>query len=83
MLIVSQEEDTIVNFDNVSYLWINESDKGYELRADTIYHSLVLGEYGSYARVMGILDEIKKAYNNCNRYGSGFVSNDFYYMPED
>lgn len=83
MLIVSQEGDTIVNFNNVSYLWINECDKGYELRLDTTYHSLSLGEYLSYARVMAILDDIQRKYMDCNSFGSGFVKNYIYYLPEE
>ena len=83
MLIVSQEGDTIVNFANVSYLWIDEYDTAYEIRAYMAYHAISLGKYSTFYRALDILDNIKKRYSECNAFSSGFVKNEIYYLPKE
>lgn len=69
MIIICQDRETIVNFNNVSHLWINELTDCSELRArvSTCY-DILLGEYESFHRACSILKDIQKRYYNSEYY---------------
>lgn len=62
MIIVSQDKDVIINFDNVEDLWINnplENDNGnFEIRAETHSNNINIGEYQTIERAKEVLKEI-------------------------
>ena len=62
MIIVSQDKDVIVNFDNVENIWINNplenNDGKFELRAESYSNNMVLGEYETEGRAKEVVEEI-------------------------
>lgn len=60
MLIVSQDKEEIINFDNANSLWINENSENYNfyIRVAQQYSNTVIGEYNSKERAKEILREI-------------------------
>lgn len=87
MIIISQEKDVIVNFDNVENIWINnplENDEGkFEIRAESYSNNMLIGEYKTEERAKEVLKEIVFKYGECNRFGPGFVANEVFYMPKE
>lgn len=90
MIIVSQDRDILVDFDNVESIWIYSDEKSrfsVEATADT---NSTLGYYKTEERAKEILQEIVKKYdvlkkNTVYAQGdSGFTFNEHYYyeMPE-
>ena len=65
MIIVSQDKDKIVNFDNLTQIYItrDEEEKSYFIRFETV-DSLYddLGEYKTEERAKEVLQEIMKKY---------------------
>ena len=65
MIIVSQDKDKIVNFDNLTQIYItrDEEEKSYFIRYETV-DSLYddLGEYKTEERAKEVLQEIMKKY---------------------
>ena len=89
MIIVSQDKKRIVNFDNLTQVYIThceEDNTGYFIRFETV-DSLYkdLGEYATEERAKEVLQEIIERYTNWNNlvYGqpTGFCSPK-YEMPE-
>lgn len=66
MIIVSQDKDVIVNFDNVENVWINnplENDEGkFEIRAESYSNNMLIGEYETEERAKEVLAEIVDTY---------------------
>lgn len=60
MLIVSQDKEEVINFDNVNSLWISENPENYgsDIRANQQYSNTVIGEYNSKERAKEVLREI-------------------------
>lgn len=67
MIIVSQDKDKIVNFDNLTQIYItqDEEETAYFIRFETV-DSLYddLGEYKTGARAKEVLQEIIKKYRD-------------------
>ena len=66
MIIVSQDKEVIVNFDNVENIWINnplENNEGkFEIRAETYSNNMLIGEYKTEERAKEVLQEISNWY---------------------
>lgn len=69
MIIVSQDKDKIINYDNVQLLWINENILNKTIKTFYIYadHDF-LGEYKTEERAKEVLQEIWKFYEISKRY---------------
>ena len=91
MIIVSQDKDKIINYDNVQLLWINEHILNKTIKTFYIYadHDF-LGEYKTEERAKEVLQEIWEFYEIVKRYECSsdngiaiFLKNTFtYQMPE-
>ena len=91
MIIVSQDKKRIVNFDNLTQVYIThceEDNTGYFIRfetVDSLYEDL--GEYATEERAKEVLEEIIEAYKNGNAVsfyeGYGYVMNRVYEMPKE
>lgn len=88
MIIISQDKGKIMNFDNMTrvYITFDEGDDDVCIRTDTVdslYENL--GYYKTEERAKEVLQEIVQLYIECNRdsYGAGFgyVSNAAFEMP--
>lgn len=87
MIIVSQDESIIVNFNNVEAIEIGNVEENQ--CKGTIYARLMsdyfykIGEYKTEKRAEEILTEITKEYQGCNHESPyrGFVENRVYKMP--
>ena len=67
MIIVSQDKDNIVNFDNIVSIGINDFDINREttfqrITAETIGTATVLGDYKTEERAKEVLNEIVNKY---------------------
>ena len=63
MIIVSQDKNKIVNFDNITFLDIDKSNGMYIVKCNTINENRVyLGEYATEEKAREILGEIAKVY---------------------
>lgn len=77
MIIVSQDKDNIINFDNLTQVYItqNEEEKAYFIRfetVDSLYEDL--GEYDTEERAEEVLRDITHWYE---------IDAKVYNMPED
>ena len=67
MIIVSQDKNNVINYDNVKSLWIednvlDETNTTFYINADEDF----LGEYKTEERAKEVLQEIIKAYKETN-----------------
>lgn len=91
MIIVSQDREEIVNFDNIEDIWINnplENDEGeFEIRAESCSYNNIIGEYKTEKRAKEVIEEIIKQYENSmwklSRNTISFCEEFVYRMPED
>lgn len=72
MIIVSQDKEVIINFDNVENIWINnplikDEDK-FEIRAESYSNNMLIGEYETQERAKEILQEIIKTHKISESY---------------
>lgn len=90
MIIVSQDRNKIVNFGNLTQVYITQDEEkiAYFIRfetVDSLYYDL--GEYKTEERAKEVLGEIIELYMkcNCDSYGAGFgyVSNAVFEMPAE
>lgn len=95
MIIVGQEKKRIVNFDNLTQVYIThceEDNTGYFIRfetVDSLYEDL--GEYATEERAKEVLEEITKAYieskkaqETTSMFGFSIIpSNTYYEMPKE
>lgn len=90
MIIVSQDRDKIVNFGNLTQVYITQDEEkiAYFIRfetVDSLYYDL--GEYKTEERAKEVLGEIIELYMkcNCDSYGAGFgyVANTVFEMPAE
>lgn len=90
MVIVSQDKGEIINFDNMTrvYITFDEEDDDVYIRTETV-DSLYedLGYYKTEARAKEVLQEIIKAYLDCNVQNVlaeyAYVKNIVYEMPKE
>lgn len=90
MIIVSQDKGKIINFDNMTQIYItfDEGDDDVCIRTETV-DSLYedLGYYKTEARAKEVLQEITKAYLDCNEQNVlaeyAYVKNRVYEMPTE
>ena len=89
MIIVSQDEEKIVNFDNLTQVYIpqDEEETAYFIRFETV-DSLYddLGKYDTEERAKEVLQEIITRYENWENMKMGQPSgicSPVYEMPED
>lgn len=90
MIIISQNKDKIVNFDNLTQVYITQDEEktAYFIRFETV-DSLYddLGEYKTEERAKEVLQEIIKTYLDCNEQNHlaefAYVKNKVYEMPEE
>lgn len=73
MIIISQDKSTIVNFDNVEIIWIDDNvlDKTepmFRICADTGNTGIALGDYETEERAAEVLEEIWKFYEKSKRH---------------
>lgn len=91
MIIVSQDKEKIVNFDNLTQVYItqDEEETAYFIRYETV-DSLYddLGEYETEERAKEVLAEIIKSYRDyrtaeCDGYTNVLQETAVFEMPED
>lgn len=87
MIIVSQDRDLIINFDNVTVIGIAQNNSK-EIDSITVdKKEQYLGEYKTEERAKEVLQEIVETYEDCNASvfstGYGYVKNRAFEMPED
>lgn len=89
MIIVSQEKNRIINFDNILqiYITIDEDDKGCYIQYEDCNNSYEgLGKYNTEERAKEVLQEIITRYENWENMKMGQPSgicSPVYEMPED
>lgn len=68
MLIVNQDKEMIVNFDNVEYIWISNPDINdddfFKIVAQAQSGNMIIGRYKTEERAKEVLQEIVKEYEN-------------------
>ena len=86
MIIISQDKDNVINYDNVKSLWIDDNvlDKTnttFYINADDDF----LGEYETEERAKEVLQEIINVYLDCNVQNASakyaYVKNKVFEMP--
>ena len=90
MIIVSQDKEKIVNFDNLTQVYItqDEEETAYFIRYETV-DSLYddLGKYETEERAKEVLQEITRQYENSmwklGKTAISFQDEFVYRMPED
>lgn len=94
MIIVSQDKDVIINFENVLIININQTKKtqigGWFSCNEENNNNVLLGEYATEERAKEVLNEIIKAFVTEKKLSSqdnmfGFTvmpSNTYYEMPK-
>ena len=89
MIIVSQDKGKIINFDNMTRVYIT-FDEGDDVcirteTVDSLYEDL--GYYKTEGRAKEVLGEIIELYMKCNfhsyRAGYGYVANAVFEMPAE
>lgn len=89
MIIVSQEKNRIINFDNILqiYITIDEDDKGCYIQYEDCNNSYEgLGKYNTEERAKEVLQEITTRHGNWENMKMGQPSGiclPVYEMPED
>lgn len=89
MIIVSQEKNRIINFDNILqiYITIDEDDKGCYIQYEDCNNSYEgLGKYNTKERAKEVLQEITTRHGNWENMKMGQPSGiclPVYEMPED
>lgn len=77
MIIVSQDRDVILNFDNVENIWMNnplEKDNGkFEIRAESYSNNMFIGEYETEERAKEVLQEIVQKYSSYLQLNGGLA----------
>ena len=86
MIIVSQDKEEIVNFDNVESIWINVDGEGSFTVEATVNTNTTLGYYKTEERAKEVLQEISdviECWENL-KVGQPYGIPCFkYFMPED
>ena len=89
MLILSQDKEKIINFDNVIQIYINTYANEYpDISCDTVeLLNINLGDYKTLERAKEVLQEIIKEYRDyrtaeCDGYTNVLQETAVYEMPE-
>lgn len=86
MIIISQDKEKIINFNNITQIYITQDEGTYYIRyetVDSLYYDL--GIYATEERAKEILLEIAHTYKECiklSRYGVNVI-NAVYEMPKE
>lgn len=91
MIIVSQEKNRIINFDNILqiYITIDEDEKGCYIQYEDCNNSYEgLGKYNTKERAKEVLQEIIKSYRyyrtaECDGYTNVLQETAVFEMPKD
>lgn len=90
MIILSQDRNSIVNYDNVKSIWITVMDKSEhdkDAKFFIVADSEILGGYDTEERAKEVLQEIIDMYIQSNEElrstGYGYVRNTVYEIPRD
>lgn len=74
MLVKSQNKTFLLNFNNLTAIYIEKIDKDFAIVYNDFEDAYTLGKYSTEAKAIKVLDMIQKAYLN------GHID---YQMPED
>lgn len=81
MLILNQKKNIVINFLNVSSVYVQ--DKNVQVLITFMEDSLILGKYNTEERAKEVLNEIIELYKNqINKYHFTYVNN-VYEMPKE
>ena len=81
MLILNQKKNIVINFLNVSSVYVQ--DKNLQVLITFMEDSLILGKYNTEERAKEVLNEIIELYKNqINKYHFTYVNN-VYEMPKE
>ena len=81
MLILNQKKNIVINFLNVSSVYVQ--DKNVQVLITFMEDSLILGKYSTEERAKEVLNEIIELYKNqINKYHFTYVNN-VYEMPKE
>lgn len=81
MLILNQKKNIVINFFNVSSVYVQ--DKNVQVLITFMEDSLILGKYNTEERAKEVLNEIIELYKNqINKYHFTYVNN-VYEMPKE
>lgn len=81
MLILNQKKNIVINFLNVSSVYVQ--DKNVQVLITFMEDSLILGKYNTEERAKEVLNEIIELYKNqINKYHFKYVNN-VYEMPKE
>lgn len=89
MIIIDQDKNKIINFDNVNEISITETGEVLVVNNTYITNDCldVLGKYDTEKRAKEVLEEIIKAYLDCNEKNVlavyAYVKNKVYEMPTE
>lgn len=89
MIIVSQDKDKILNYNNITQIYIGyaENNKKRSIRCETLTDThVVLGKYETEERAKEVLQEIIKIYECCRNKDLkiyGYNTGNTYYMPKE
>ena len=91
MIIVSQDKLQIFNFKTAKNIWIEEEEVEINQIEQVVYSIYIdgeiVGEYETKERAKEVLQEIIKAYLDCNEQNAlaeyAYVKNKVYEMPEE
>lgn len=89
MIIVSQNKDKIVNFDNITFLDIDKSNGMYIVKCNVINENRIyLGEYVTEERAKEVLQEIIKSYRHyrtaeCDGYTNVLEETAVFEIPKE
>lgn len=89
MIIIDQDKNKIINFDNVNEISITETGEVLVVNNTYITNDCldVLGKYDTEKRAKEVLEEIIKAYLDCNEQNVlaeyAYVKNKVYEMPTE
>lgn len=86
MIIVSQLGTLILNFNRLTALGISSlTDNSIAIKAycSSSDEGVIIGRYKDVLRAKEVLQNIIRTYEECNKYGCGFVANEIYKMPKE
>ena len=86
MLIRSQDKEALLNFNNLTAIYMKKIDKDFAIVYNDFEDAYTLGKYSSEAKSMKVLDMIQEAYCKFMSVKNDDVwdgKESVFYMPED
>lgn len=89
MIIVNQDKEMIVNFDNVEYIWISKLEKNeddtFKIVTQAAFGNMIIGRYKTEGRAKEVLQEIISKYKQWGKDANNAVtiSPKVYEMPKE